>query len=194
MGCCQLQLPARVPAWTVCWARRVSRDICNESHTDFRHTGLLFGDTTHAVVSCGARKYPGLASDTEPCVWNLEVAFELRMLCCKLNKAVEKSKTTLPSWSEGGVSEASLCTVKEGSQMQLAGGTNHMEPGVGHGEEEGHCSIWLSRAYDLVSFERLRLKIGLKLALFITASSGENNEERLPKRSLCGKSVLSYLN
>lgn len=64
--------------------------------------------------------------------------------CCaaKLNKAAEKSKTTLPSWSEGGVSEASLCTVKEGSQMQLAGGTNHMEPGVGHGEEEGYRMVY----------------------------------------------------
>lgn len=41
--------------------------------------------------------------------------------------------------------------------------------------------LWLSRACGLDSFERLRLKIGLKLTLFITASSGENNEERLPE-------------
>lgn len=121
-GCCQLQLPALVPAWTVCWTRRVSRDIWNEYHTNFWHTGLLFGDATHAVVSCGACKYPGCASDTELYVWNLSIAFELRMLLCKLNKAAKKSKAMLPSWSEGGVSEASPCTTKEGSQMQASWG------------------------------------------------------------------------
>lgn len=87
--------------------------------------------------------------------------------CCaaKLNKAAEKSKTTLPSWSEGGVSEASLCTVKEGSQMQLAEAQTTWSLGSGMGRKKG--TVW-SMVVQSLWFRLLRkteTQNGLKLAL-----------------------------
>lgn len=64
------------------------------------------------------------------------------MLFCKLNKAAKKSKATLPSWSEGGVSEAGLCTVKDGSQMQLAGGIGPHGVWGWTGEEERRIMVY----------------------------------------------------
>jgi hypothetical protein len=78
------------------------------------------------------------------------------MLFCKWNKAARKSKAVLPSWSEGGVWEASLCTVKEGSQMQLAGGIDpHGVWGWAWTGRMEHYGLQLSIAGGLSSLQRL---------------------------------------